>query len=193
MITIDQLKQKLTAGSISRRGFMEGALALGATVAGAELMMGKALAAPNKGGTYKQALTGGASTDSLDPAKTLDSYMINVNFGQLRNNLTEIGPDNQLRPELAESWEASDDLKTWTFKLREGIKWSNGDNFGADDVVHNFKRWTDPATGSSNIGLFAAMVDTIDTGKTDDSGKAIKEKRMTEGAVEKIDETVETP
>ena len=40
MITLDQLKQKLAAGQISRRGFMEGALALGATVAGAELMMG---------------------------------------------------------------------------------------------------------------------------------------------------------
>ncbi len=41
MITIDQLKQKLAAGRISRRGFMEGALALGATVAGAELMLVK--------------------------------------------------------------------------------------------------------------------------------------------------------
>ncbi|TFH52169.1 MAG: twin-arginine translocation signal domain-containing protein, partial [Candidatus Zixiibacteriota bacterium] len=41
MITIDQLKQKLAEGRISRRSFMEGALALGATVAGAEMMMGK--------------------------------------------------------------------------------------------------------------------------------------------------------
>ena len=98
MITIDQLKQKLSAGRISRRSFMEGALALGATVAGAEMMMGKALAAPSKGGTFKQGLTGGATTDSMDPAKILDSYMINVS-SQLRNNLTEIGPDNQLRPE----------------------------------------------------------------------------------------------
>ncbi len=88
MITLDQLKQKLAAGRISRRGFMEGALALGATVAGAELMMGKALAAPSKGGSFKQGLTGGATTDSLDPAKSLDSYMINVNSGQLHNNLT---------------------------------------------------------------------------------------------------------
>ena len=117
MITLDQLKQKLAAGRISRRGFMEGALALGATVAGAELMMGKALAAPSKGGTFVQAVTGGATTDSLDPAKSLDSYIIPVNFGQLRNCLTEIGPDNQLRPELAESWEASADAATWTMVL----------------------------------------------------------------------------
>ncbi|MCH8168294.1 MAG: twin-arginine translocation signal domain-containing protein, partial [Proteobacteria bacterium] len=64
MITLEQLKAKLAAGRISRRGFMEGALALGATVAGAELMMGKALAGPSKGGTFIQALTGGATTDS---------------------------------------------------------------------------------------------------------------------------------
>ena len=55
MITLEQLKAKLAAGRISRRGFMEGALALGATVAGAKLMMGEALAAtPKKGLLYLQ-------------------------------------------------------------------------------------------------------------------------------------------
>ena len=85
MITLDQLKHKLAAGRISRRGFMEGALALGATVAGAELMMGKALAAPSKGGTYKQALTGGASTDSLAPANDEElADWPEINFDAIR-------------------------------------------------------------------------------------------------------------
>ena len=97
--------------------------------------------------------------------------------------LVETGPDNITRPGLAKSWEASDDLKTWTFHLRKGIKWSNGDDFIADDVVFNFTRWLDPKTGSSNLGLFNAMLE--ETGKKDKKGNPIK--RMIKNAVEKVD------
>ncbi len=152
MITLDQLKLKLADGRISRRGFMEGALALGTTVAAAELIMGQALAAPSKGGTFMQGLTGGATSDSLDPAKILDSYMINVS-SQLRNNLTEIGPDNQLRAELAESWEASADASTWTFKLRQGVEFHNGKSLEASDVVASFNHHLGEGTESAAKGI----------------------------------------
>ena len=91
------------------------------------------------------------------------------------------GPDNVTRPYLAEKWQASPDLKTWTFHLRKGITWSNGDPFNADDVAFNFRRWLDPKTGSSNLGLFASMTDEV----TGADGKKVK--KMTEGAVEKVD------
>jgi peptide/nickel transport system substrate-binding protein len=97
--------------------------------------------------------------------------------------LVETGPDNITRPYLAKSWEASDDLKTWTFHLREGIKWSNGDDFNADDVVFNFTRWLDPKTGSSNLGLFDAMLE--ETGEKDAKGNPVK--RMIKNAVAKVD------
>ncbi len=97
--------------------------------------------------------------------------------------LVETGPDNITRPSLAEKWEASDDLKTWTFYLRKDVKWSNGDDFNADDVVFNFTRWLDPKTGSSNLGLFNAMLE--ETGEKDDKGNPVK--RMIKGAVEKVD------
>ncbi len=166
MITLDQLKQKLAAGQISRRGFMEGALALGATVAGAELMMGKALAAtPKKGGTFVQGLTGGATTDSLDPAKILDSYMQNVIFGQLCNCLTEIGPDNQLRGELAESWEASADAATWTFKIRKGVEFHNGKTLDVNDVVASFNHHLGENTESAAKGIVRSITEVKADGK----------------------------
>ncbi|MDA8010220.1 MAG: ABC transporter substrate-binding protein, partial [Alphaproteobacteria bacterium] len=65
--------------------------------------------------------------------------------------------NNITTPYLAEGWEASEDLKTWTINLRRGVKWSNGDDFNADDLVFNLNRWVDPDTGSSNLGLFSAL------------------------------------
>lgn len=104
--------------------------------------------------------------------------------------LTVTGADNITRPYLAERWEASDDLTEWTFYLCRGVQWHNGDEFNADDVVFNFGRWLDPATGSSNIGLFGSMVEEYETGKTDAEGNPVKSRRMIDGAVEKIDEHI---
>jgi peptide/nickel transport system substrate-binding protein len=101
--------------------------------------------------------------------------------------LVEINRDNVAMPNLAERWEASADLKTWTFHLRRGVKWSNGDEFGADDVIFNMQRWLDPKTGSSNQGRFGAMTTKVDTGKKDQSGKPVLSVRASEGAIEKID------
>ena len=102
---IDKLKLRLAGGRITRRDFVRSAVSLGVVLPVATSLSNTVLAAtPNKGGTLRQALTGGASSDSLDPATFMDSYMINVGMGQLRNNLTEIDENNQLVPELAESW-----------------------------------------------------------------------------------------
>ncbi len=152
MIDFDRLTRDLKAGRIDRRRFMEGALGLGATVIAAETMMGRALAAQSRGGTYIQALTGGATSDVLDPAKILDSYMINVS-SQLRNNLTEIGPDNLLRAELATEWEASPDAATWTFTLRQGVEFHNGKSLTSEDVVESFLHHMGPEADSAAAGI----------------------------------------
>ena len=118
MKEINQLKERLSQGRITRRDFIRSAIALGVALPTATSLSSAVLAAtPNKGGMLRQALTGAASSDSLDPATYLDSYMINVGMGQLRNNLTEIDENNQLVPELAESWDSSDG-QTWMFNIR---------------------------------------------------------------------------
>lgn len=93
--------------------------------------------------------------------------------------LTFTTPDNVTQPMLAERWEASDDLKTWTFHLRRGVMWHNGDEFSADDVIFNFERWMNAETGSSNIGLstFAAMVEEKDGVKS-----------MIPGTIDRVDD-----
>ncbi|MEC8961642.1 MAG: ABC transporter substrate-binding protein, partial [Pseudomonadota bacterium] len=133
MKEINHLKERLSQGRITRRDFIRSAIALGVALPTATSLSSTVLAAtPNKGGMLRQALTGAASSDSLDPATYLDSYMINVGMGQLRNNLTEIDENNQLVPELAESWDSSDG-QTWMFNIRKGVEFHNGRSLKAND------------------------------------------------------------
>ena len=151
----------LTAGKITRRDFMGRAAALGATTALATSMAGKALRAAEKkkGGHFRQALTGGGSGDVLDPAQTLDSYMINVSFGQLRNCLTEISPEGELVGELAESWEASDDAATWRFKIRKDVEFHNGKTMDVNDVIASINHHRGEDTKSAAKGIIAPITD----------------------------------
>jgi peptide/nickel transport system substrate-binding protein len=83
-----------------------------------------------------------AEPDQLDPHKTT-AY---ASFQVLENVYdTLVQPDEnlQMAPALAESWETSDDQLTWTFKLREGVKFHNGDDFTAEDVVYSYDRIID--------------------------------------------------
>ncbi len=151
----------LTLGKISRREFMGRAAALGATTALATSLAGGAVKAaePKKGGRLRVGLTGGATSDTLDPAQILDSYMINVSFGQLRNCLTEIAPDGSLIGELAESWEASDDATEWTFKIRQGVEFHNGKTMDTTDVVESINHHRGEDTKSAAKGIIAAITD----------------------------------
>lgn len=88
-----------------------------------------------------------SNINTLDPAKTKIGEEYIVGF-LVFSGLTEIQNDGSLKPDLAESWTRSDDLKTWTFKLRQGVKWHHGREFDAQDVIETITRILDPATGS---------------------------------------------
>ncbi|MCH9011960.1 MAG: ABC transporter substrate-binding protein [Proteobacteria bacterium] len=167
MEKLGKLKRMLASGTIDRREFMGRALAAGATVAMASTLASGTLkaATPRKGGRLRVAITGGGSGDVLDPAQTLDSYMINVSFGQLRNNLTEIAPNGDLIGELAESWDASSDAATWTFKLRKGVEFHNGKTLDADDVVASINHHRGEDTKSAAKGIIAPIEDVKADGK----------------------------
>ena len=128
---ISGLSGKLTAGQIDRRHFVMSALAAGITLPSALGLANSAMAAtPKFGGRLRQGITGGATTDVLDPGQILDAYMINVLMGQVRNNLTSVAANGQLVGDLAESWEATPDAKTWHLNIRKGVEFHNGKTLG---------------------------------------------------------------
>jgi len=191
---IPELIDGLKAGRVDRREFLRTACLLGISATAAyavagritgEAMLPAAQASePKKGGILRFAML---VQEMQDPA-TFDWGEKANQARHMVEYLTITGPDNVTRPYLAESWSASADLTEWTFMLRKGVKWSNGDDFNADDVVFNFKRWLDPATGSSNIGLFSAMTVQYDSGEKDDKGNPVMKTRMIDGAVSKVDD-----
>lgn len=63
--------------------------------------------------------------------------------------LVWVGADGVPRPQLLKSWEFNDDASVWTFHLQEGVKFNDGSDFNADDVIWNIKHWLDPDTGAS--------------------------------------------
>ncbi len=188
---IPEMREQLRKGEITRRDFISTATRLGLSAAAAYTMAGSIMgpsraraATPKMGGNLRVSMN---VKEITDPATYDWSEKGNV-ARQIIEPLVEINKDNIASPKLAESWSASEDLKTWTFKLRRGVKWSNGDSFGADDVIFNFKRWLDPKTGSSNQGRFSSMTKKIKTGKKDKDGKDEMSTVMAEGSLEKVDD-----
>ncbi|MSO65038.1 MAG: ABC transporter substrate-binding protein [Alphaproteobacteria bacterium] len=192
---VPELLHQLQTGAIDRREFLRTATLLGISAAAAYTIAGtvtgqgltrRALAQaarPRMGGNLRIGMD---VLDIADPAKYDWPMKANV-ARQMIEPLVQIGLDNVARPYLAESWKPSADLKTWEFKLRRNIKWSNGDEFNADDLIFNLTRWLDPATASSNQSRFKSMTVTVDTGRRDDKGKPVMRTSMAEGSIEKAD------
>lgn len=76
----------------------------------------------------------------------------------LFNNLVKFDENDEIVGDLAESWQLSDDKLTWTFKLKEGVKFHNGKTLTANDVKVTFDRALDEANGFPVTGIIN-MVD----------------------------------
>ncbi|WP_427913724.1 ABC transporter substrate-binding protein [Ramlibacter sp. MMS24-I3-19] len=76
----------------------------------------------------------------LDPTGGAASSIAEVTLYNIYETLTKINQDGSVTPLLAESWEVSPDLTTYTFKLRKGVKFQNGEPFNAQAVKFSFDR-----------------------------------------------------
>ncbi|XAH22478.1 ABC transporter substrate-binding protein [Xylophilus sp. GW821-FHT01B05] len=76
----------------------------------------------------------------LDPTAAAASSIGEVTLYNIYETLTKINSDGSVTPLLAERWEVSPDLKTYTFHLRKGVKFQNGEPFNAQSVKFSFER-----------------------------------------------------
>ena len=185
---VARAQQKLADGRISRREFLRLASLLGVSAAGAYTLAAcgapttttpptgapaatnapAATAVPAGGIKRGGILRMGNPLQALDhPARLSWTEGADV-MRQVFEYLTLTDGDNITHPYLLESWSANDDATQWELKLRQGIKWSNGDEFTSEDVLFNFREWLNPDVQSSILGFFEGILSIDGVTATDD-------------------------
>lgn len=120
---------------------------------------------PVRGGTFRVGMITAGSAETINPAHAVNNVDL-LRIAQLYDNLFTVGPDvKTLVPALALSAEPNKNATVWTLKLRPNVKWHDGTQFGADDVVYTLRSWADP--NSNAHGQVANLVKFSDVRKID--------------------------
>ena len=155
---------------ISRRNFLKvagvgaaalGLAACGGSKSGSTATSGNASSAGSSTGSINTAgftVQYGSNPETLDPA--LNSAVDGANtIITVFEPLLLINENNEVVGGQAESWEASEDGLTWTFTMRDGLKWSDGSELNAKDFEYSFKRMADPNTAAPYAETCLGMID----------------------------------
>lgn len=176
---IVQANEQLRKGTISRRDFLRLSTLLGMSLASAKFLAAcgpaetQAPAAteapvvteapavteapsatgPVRGGT----LTAATRIERVDHPARFSLVSASHPWRHVFEYLTYTNPQGITEPYLLEKWEVSDDLLTWTLFVRKGVKFNNGKELTADDVVFNFQQWLSEEVGSSMLGSLSYL------------------------------------
>ena len=165
---------------ISRRSFLKvagvSAAALGLAACGGSsssstaASSGSTAASTSEGGSVNTAgftVQYGGNPETMDPA--LNSAIDGANtIITIFEPLLLINENNEVVGGQAESWEASEDGLTWTFTMRDGLKWSDGTDLNAKDFEYSFKRMVDPNTAAPYAETCLGMIDGFDAAQAGD-------------------------
>ena len=162
---------------ISRRNFLKvagvsaaalGLAACGGSKSGSTATSGSA-AGSTAGGVNTAGFTVqyGSNPETLDPAlnSAIDASNTIITIFE---PLLLINENNEVIGGQAESWEASEDGLTWTFTMRDGLKWSDGTDLNAKDFEYSFKRMANPDTAAPYAETCLGMIDGFDAAQAGD-------------------------
>ena len=135
---------------IQRRTVLSSAIAAGAPL----VLPSHALA---QGRKDAMVLAMALEPPGLDPTAGAASAIAEITQYNIYETLTKINPDGTVSPLLAEGWEVSPDLRTYTFRLRKGVKFHNGEPFNAQTVKFAFERAGDAKSTNKDKRTFASM------------------------------------
>ena len=142
---------------------MAGALAVSLAACGSSASTGAANATGEAADAAEADSTGftvqlGPNPETLDPA--LNAAVDGGNtLITIEEPLLIIDENNEVQPGQAESYEVSDDGLTWTFHMRDGLKWSDGSDLTAADFEYSFKRLASPDTAAPYAETVVGMID----------------------------------
>ena len=131
----------------------------------------------------------GPDVETIDPALNQSADGANY-ITLLSDNLLRMDKEGKVVPSLAQKYEVSDDGLTWTFHLRDGLKWSDGSDFTANDFVYSWQRMVDPEVAAPYAETVLGMVEGYDEaiGKPDENGNQTTTPDVTKLKVEAPDD-----
>ena len=172
---------EFAAGRLSRREFIRRGTVVGISIPVVDAILtacGSSPSSPSSPSSSTSPAAAGKAgatinagivvpTAEINPLTVADQGGLDM-LAQTGEYLTLSDQSLNLRPVLATSWKANSAATVWTFKIRQGVKFSNGHPLTADDVVYTYKLQTNPKSGGNALSAFGGVLQPSGVVKVDD-------------------------